>query len=98
MPNCAYPSDGAVLARAEPEPDERLSKRVVAALEAAAGYDAAGGGETLYDAVDPDALDALFAETPRSDRAGGCVRFPVAGVEVAVAADGEIAVIERSDD
>lgn len=49
--------------------------------------------ETLYDAVDPAALDALFA--PRAngaDRADGSVTFPFCGYTVTVTADGTVSV------
>lgn len=49
--------------------------------------------ETLYDAIDPSALDALFA--PRSngaDRADGTVVFPFCRYLVTVRADGTVTV------
>lgn len=49
--------------------------------------------ETLYDAVDPGALDALFA--PRrngADRTDGSITFQFCGYTVTVTADGEVSV------
>ena len=47
----------------------------------------------LYEAIDPDALDALFApKHAGTPRVPGQVRFTLAGCEVTVTADGEVAV------
>lgn len=50
----------------------------------------------LYDTVDPDALERLFA--PCNDgtpRARGRTAFPMAGCEVTVRGDGTVSVRER---
>ena len=47
----------------------------------------------LYEVIDPDALDALFA--PRMDgslRGGGSVSFPYAGYVVTVSSDGVVEI------
>ena len=63
---------------------ERVSEAVVAAAATASNADPAKMAP-LADAVDPDALDALFADrydgTPRAD---GSTRFPFSGYEVIV--------------
>lgn len=63
---------------------ERVSEAVVAAVATASSTDPAKMAP-LADAVDPDALDALFADrydgTPRAD---GTTRFPFSGYEVIV--------------
>lgn len=52
----------------------------------------------LYEAVDPDALDAVFAaQGDQSRRTGVTVTFPYAGHEVSVRGDGEICVYERPE-
>lgn len=64
--------------------DERASEAVVAAVTTASNANPAKINP-LADAVDPDALDALFADrydgTPRAD---GSTRFPFSGYEVLV--------------
>ena len=58
----------------------------------------------LYDRVDPDALDALFADRPTGEsRPNGHITFPYSDVEVTLAAHGVIRVrvqepIEANDD
>ena len=52
--------------------------------------------EALYDVVNPEALDSLFA--PREDgtrRPTGRVEFVFCGYDVVVTSDGEVAVSER---
>ncbi|GAB3666333.1 HalOD1 output domain-containing protein [Halopiger thermotolerans] len=57
--------------------------------------------EPLHAAVDPEALDSLFADrasgAPRSD---GTVSFRYCGYQVTVAADGSVSVapVEEADD
>jgi len=82
-------------------PDERLSRGVVEAVAEAADIapmpGAAADGdaalEPLYDAVDPEALDAVFGPL-RSDAApaGGKITFSYAGCEVTAGSDGRITV------
>ncbi|MFC3959248.1 HalOD1 output domain-containing protein [Halovivax cerinus] len=50
----------------------------------------------LHDAVDPDALDAVFESTPGADRTDGQIRFEYAGYAVTVFADHSVSV-EASD-
>ena len=49
----------------------------------------------LYEAVDPDALDALFESPERFT--GGCVTFAFEGCTVTVDADGWVAVFPGTD-
>lgn len=68
---------------------DRPSVAVVEAITRATGERPEPGA--LYRAVDPDALDALFADRPDgSPRNGGTLSFVVAGCVVAVHADGEV--------
>jgi hypothetical protein len=57
------------------------------------GIDATDSRVSLYDTVDPDALNSLFR--PRHDgrpRAGGTLSFVIDGHRVTVRADGEILI------
>lgn len=80
------PSDGA----------RRPSQTVVAALDSLPEYDAATSDEVLADAVDPDALDALFRTQGDYPRNQGEVVFPVAGYQITVRATGEVVVAEEA--
>jgi hypothetical protein len=52
----------------------------------------------LFQVVDPDALDALFAPTAGdSERTTGMVRFEYLGYKVTVLADGSVTVRDPSD-
>lgn len=67
--------------------------RSLAVLEAVAAREerAPSALPPLHRAIDPDALDALFA--PRIDdtaRPGGRVTFPYAGYTVVITADGQV--------
>ena len=44
----------------------------------------------LHRAIDPDALDALFAPTPQTDRMEGAVSFEYSGYEVTVHSHGYV--------
>lgn len=71
------------------EDADRPSVAVVEAVARATGEWPASG--ELYRAVDPEALDALFADRPDgSARSGGSFRFVVADCAVTVDADGEV--------
>ena len=70
-----------------------LTTTVVHALADCMNVDVTDGSLSLYDSVDPDALDALFR--PRYDgnsRSGGTVAFSVADHRVTVRSDGEILI------
>ncbi|THE65408.1 hypothetical protein D8Y22_09530 [Salinadaptatus halalkaliphilus] len=77
----------------DPDGPATLSTTVVHALADCLGVDPTEGRLSLYDAVDPDALDALFRHrhdgTPRS---GGRLSFVVDDHHVTVTGDGEILV------
>ena len=75
-----------------------MSLAVVEAIESVLDRETVGD-RSLYDLVDPDALDALFG--PRSDglrRTRGSVRLPLADHEVRVHADGLVEVYAIGDD
>ncbi|WP_162224419.1 HalOD1 output domain-containing protein [Halorussus amylolyticus] len=63
---------------------ERVSEAVIAAVADAANADPARM-DPLADFVDPDALDAIFADRyDGTPRIGGTTRFPFSGYEVEV--------------
>ncbi|RKD98422.1 HalOD1 output domain-containing protein [Halopiger aswanensis] len=70
-----------------------LTTTVIHALADCMGVDPTDGRISLYDAVDPDALDRLFR--PRHDgrpRSSGQLSFVVDDHRVTVRADGEILI------
>lgn len=77
----------------DPDGPATLSETIVHALAECMGVDVTDCDFSLYDSVDPDALDRLFR--PRRDgtvRTGGTVSFPVQGHRVTVYGDGEILI------
>lgn len=73
-------------------PTSPVSERVIEKVAAVTGSDPIEL-EPLYTRVDPDALDALFANgTGATVRAEGELTFPMAGCVVAVSADGSVDV------
>lgn len=77
----------------DPDRSARLSTTVVHALADAMGGDVTETEFSLYDAVDPDALDRLFApQGDGTERAPGHVAFRVMGHEVTVYHNGHIVI------
>ncbi|WP_436345407.1 HalOD1 output domain-containing protein [Natronorubrum sp. FCH18a] len=77
----------------DPSGPATLSTTVVHALSDCLDVDVTDSRISLYDTVDPDALDALFR--PRHDgrpRSGGSLSFSVHGHYVTVDSDGEILI------
>lgn len=72
--------------------NQRLSTSVLLALEELPTGGPDGEGATLFDSVDPDALDGLFEPISTADRDAGCVNFVVEGYGVHVSGDGEIVI------
>lgn len=66
-------------------PSEPLSHAVVVAVAELNGVDPLDLNERLYDCIDPDALDALFASTGQD--ACGTVQFLMAGCHIEVSAE-----------
>lgn len=69
------------------------SLAVVETIASREGVDSAELDVPLYEAVDPDALDALFRKAPAA-RSGGPVRieFTYCGYRVTVGSDGSVQV------
>lgn len=90
------------MSRADPTPspsasDESPSHAVVAAVAAEEGVRPEAVEPVLYDVLDPDALDALFA--PRHDgtrRGSGETSFVLGDYAVTVDADGSVDVVSHS--
>jgi len=71
-----------------------LTTTLAHALSDVSGVDVTDTGFTLYDYIDPDALDQLFK--PRDDsaqRINGMLTFTVWGHQVTVYSDGQIAIV-----
>lgn len=71
-----------------------LTTTLAHALSDVSGVDVTDTGFTLYDYIDPDALDQLFK--PREDatrRVNGNLTFTVWGHQVTVYSDGQIAIV-----
>lgn len=75
---------------------EPLSQAVVEAVARAEDEDALDLEVPLYDAIDPDALDALFQTGDAS--VDGYIEFVYYGYEVTVAADGRVSIDDVSPD
>lgn len=76
----------------DPTGETDLSTSVLLALDSLPGYDLHGGDESLFDRLDPDALDALFEPAAASRRAEGQVTFTIDSYEVTACANGEITI------
>ncbi|WP_435179672.1 HalOD1 output domain-containing protein [Halorussus sp. AFM4] len=73
--------------------DQPLSAAVIDAVADAADVDPAELGTPLYDKIDPDALDSLFADRhDGAPRGSGHVVFDLLGYEVTVYSDGYVVV------
>ena len=77
----------------DPDGTATLLSTIVHALTAVVDVDVSQGEFSLYDSVDPDALERIFAsKADGSPRVGGHVAFTALECEVYVYADGEIHV------
>lgn len=77
----------------DPEGSANLSTTVVHALADVMGVDVTDGGYTLYQSIDPDALDGIFAPTvDGTPRPPGHVAFTVDGYRVTVYSSGRIVI------
>ncbi|QLG51198.1 HalOD1 output domain-containing protein [Natrinema halophilum] len=77
----------------DPTGPATLSTTVIHALADCMGVDVTDSRVSLYDSVDPDALDKLFR--PRHDgtpRSGATLSFHVNGYHVRVSGTGEIVI------
>lgn len=74
-----------------------LSQSVIEAVAEAEGVDPLELTPPLYEVIDPDALDHVFATTPTDNRMDGKVTFGYNGYEVAVWGSGYVSVKEREE-
>jgi len=75
--------------------NEPLSTAVIDAVAEAAGVEPAELGASLYDQIDPDALDNLFSDRHNGQPRGtGHVAFTLLEYEVTVYSDGQVVVHE----
>jgi hypothetical protein len=71
----------------------RLSTTVIHALSEVANVDTTNTESTLFQHVDPDALDSLFKPTgPEAPRANGRMSFQIWGYDVTVFGTGRIVI------
>ncbi|WP_336133562.1 HalOD1 output domain-containing protein [Natronomonas amylolytica] len=84
-------TDGSVVYRSDSQADQKLSTRVLEALDSVPGYDVENSDTVVFDHVDLDALDELFGPANGSPHQGH-VTFPVDDYRVTVTADGEVTV------
>lgn len=92
-PAAQSPSPPVYRATHDPNGPARLSTTVIHALADCLGIDVTDARISLYDAVDPDALDALFR--PRTDgrpRCDSSLSVTVRDHYVTVSSDGEILI------
>lgn len=87
-----YSEQQDVLTRTIYGPNSDITQAVFDTLDRIPGFDPTDVDQTLYEAVDPDALGAVFCETKDSDRSAGRITFPFAGYELTVTAGGEVVV------
>lgn len=85
--------------RHDADASEATSTAVVEAIAEREGVDPADLELPLYEAIDPDALDALFSP-PGGNRepVSGRISFVYGGYNVEVAGDGEVTVTDREDE
>lgn len=82
---------GTRYAKFDPDGAVKPSTTVVHELAEAMGRDVTDVGFFLYDNIDPDALDMLFANTADMDPPGH-VAFGVPGYGITVYSDGQIVI------
>ena len=74
--------------RYEPSPDEPLSIAAATALAEYHDEDVTAATTQLYDFIDPESLDALFADTQSGVvRSSGMVEFQAQGIQMTIEAD-----------
>ncbi|WP_121744561.1 HalOD1 output domain-containing protein [Natronorubrum halophilum] len=75
-----------------------ITTTIVHALSSIADTDVSQGEFSLYDSVDPDALDRLFRQkADGTERSGGHVAFTALEHEVYVYANGDVIVYPPTD-
>lgn len=77
--------------------ESSVSQSVIEAIAEAKGTDPVELTPPLFEVIDPDALDQLFAATPTNERMGGQVVFTHNGHEITVHGDNSVSVKERNE-
>lgn len=75
--------------------DGSVCQSVVEAVARAEGVAPEALDTSLYEAIDPDALEQIFAPTSATGRRAGWVRFTYHGHEVIVSGDGRVSIDTR---
>lgn len=82
----------------DPESTATITTTIVHALAQIADTDVSQGEFSLYDSVDPDALDRLFrTKADGTERSGGHVAFTALEHEVYVYANGDVIIYPPSE-
>ena len=102
MSDCSVPQESRQTAESvvhqsyhDVDGDTSLSTAILLALDSVSTYDVEHGDTVVFDHIDLDALDDLFAPVDGTDRSGS-VTFTVEEYEVTATADGEITIRERA--
>ncbi|RQH00467.1 HalOD1 output domain-containing protein [Natrarchaeobius oligotrophus] len=84
--------------RHDPEGAATITTTIVHAIASIADTDVSQGEFSLYDSVDPDALDRLFSKkADGSERTDGHVAFTALEYEVYVYANGDVIIYPPAD-
>ncbi|ELY97493.1 hypothetical protein C482_12759 [Natrialba chahannaoensis JCM 10990] len=82
----------------DPDGTALITTTIVHALSSIADTDVSQGEFSLYDSVDPDALNRLFAsKADGTERSGGHVAFMALDHEVYVYANGDVIIYPPSE-
>lgn len=84
--------EGIYRATHDPDGPATVSDTVIEAIAEVAGVDPTSTIIPLSDRIDPDALDALFAD----DDGDAQVSFRVCGLDVFVRSDGHVRIVDES--
>lgn len=77
---------------------ESIASKIVSAVAEQEGTDPAELEPSLYDRIDPEALNALFAPTETGQpRSGGHVEFTYCGHDVRAYSDGRVRIRDATD-
>ena len=76
-------------------PDQSPSERIAAAIAVLTNTPATELRPVLFDAIEPDALDALFAGKKSRQTENAHIEFAYADYRVQVQASGEVSITQR---
>jgi ADP-ribose pyrophosphatase YjhB (NUDIX family) len=76
---------------------ESASEAVIRALAAATGVEPTEL-DLLYESIDPEALDALLGDPVLGEESLTVVEFVASGHRVVVSSDGQITILDESDE